>query len=82
METVTAPLLGVFWRRPTPDQPTYVEEGDTIESGQTVGLIEVMKSFHEVTATQPGVVRRILVDDGATVEYGQPLMELASPEDG
>jgi KipI family sensor histidine kinase inhibitor len=79
---VTAPLLGTFWRRPSPDTPPYVEEGDTIEAGQTIGVIEVMKSFHEVTATAAGVVRRILVDDGATVEYGQPLVVVDPPPEG
>jgi len=73
---VFAPLLGTFWRRPSPEAPPFVEAGDRIETGQTVGLIEVMKTFHDVTAPQAGVIRRVLVDDGATVEYGQVLMEL------
>jgi acetyl-CoA carboxylase biotin carboxyl carrier protein len=81
-DIVTAPLLGILWRRPEPESPPFVEEGDTIEAGQTIGLIEVMKSFHEVTANRKGTVRRFLVDEGDTVEYGQPLVELESPPEG
>jgi KipI family sensor histidine kinase inhibitor len=80
--TVTSPLLGVFWRRPAPESPALVVEGDTIEAGQTIGLIEVMKSFHDVTADRAGTVRRFLVDEGDTVEYGQPLVELESRPEG
>jgi KipI family sensor histidine kinase inhibitor len=74
--TVTAPLLGTFYRRPAPEQPPFVAVGDRVAAGQTVGTIEVMKSFHDVTAPAAGVVARVLVDDGATVEYGQPLFAL------
>jgi biotin carboxyl carrier protein len=79
---INAPLLGAFWRRPAPEAPAFVEEGDTIEAGQTVGLIEVMKSFHDVTAPRAGTLRRFLVDEGATVEYGQPLAELDPAPEG
>jgi acetyl-CoA carboxylase biotin carboxyl carrier protein len=79
---MTSPLLGVFWRRPAPESPAFVVEGDTIEAGQTIGLIEVMKSFHDVTADRAGTVRRFLVDEGDTVEYGQPLVELESRPEG
>ncbi len=73
---VAAPLLGTFYRRPSPEAPLFVEVGSAVEPGQTVGLIEVMKSFHEVTAEIAGTVTRILVDEGEAVEFGQPLMEL------
>jgi biotin-dependent carboxylase-like uncharacterized protein len=73
---VSAPLLGTFYRRPSPEAPLFVEEGGAVEPGQTVGLIEVMKSFHEVTAEISGTVRRFLVDEGEAVEFGQPLMEI------
>ena len=78
---ITAPLLGTFYRRSGPDEPAYVDEGGRVEEGQTVGLIEVMKSFHEVTAPVAGIIARVLVEEGATVEFGQPLMEL-EPADG
>jgi|GEM_PF-2595 len=73
---ITAPLVGTFYRRASPEELPFVNEGDTVEAGQVVGLIEVMKTFHEVTATEPGVIERVLVEDGATVEFGTPLMEL------
>lgn len=79
---ITASLLGTFYRRPSPDEPVFVEEGDNVEKGQTVGIIEVMKSFHDVTAHESGVIGRVLVEDGATVEFGQVLMELESGQDG
>ena len=80
--TINAPLLGTFYRRPSPNEPVFIEEGASVEAGQTVGLIEVMKSFHEVTASEPGVVKRVLVEEGASVEFGQPLMELEPAPEG
>ena len=74
---VPAPLLGVFFRRPGPDQPPFAEEGQAVEEGAVLGLIEVMKTYHEVRAPRAGVVVRFLVDDGATVQFGQPLARLA-----
>ncbi|MDP9365208.1 MAG: acetyl-CoA carboxylase, partial [Chloroflexota bacterium] len=75
-DTVTAPLLGVFFRRPAPDQDAFTEEGRAVQKGQTIGLIEVMKTYHEVTAPKSGILAAFLVDDGATVEYGQPVARL------
>lgn len=73
---ITASLLGTFWRRPSPEEPPFVEVGDRVEAGRTVGTIEVMKTFSEVVAPVAGVVTRVLVEDGAMVEYGQALMVL------
>lgn len=75
-QTVKAPVLGVFYRRPAPDQPIFVDEGGAVAAGQTIGLIEVMKTFHEVTAPRAGTLAAFLIEDGATVEYGQPLATL------
>ena len=78
--TVKAPLLGVFFRRPAPDQDAFTEEGRAVQAGQTIGLIEVMKTFHEVTAPRSGILAAFLVDDGATVEYGQPVARLRASQ--
>jgi KipI family sensor histidine kinase inhibitor len=74
---VIAPLLGIFYRRPGPDRPAYAEEGQQVEDGAVLGLIEVMKTYHEVRAPRAGVVEAFLVEDGATVQFGEPLARLA-----
>lgn len=73
---IVAPMLGIFYRRPGPDQPMFAEVGQTIESRQPVGLIEVMKTYHEVTASSDGVLAEFLVEDGQFVEYGQVIARL------
>ena len=74
--TVLAPLPGTFFRRPAPDQPPFKAEGDPIAAGDTVGLIEVMKTFNAVSAEAPGRLVRFLVEDDDAVMAGQPLYEL------
>lgn len=76
MTTVKAPLPGVFYRRPAPDADPYVEEGGTVGAGQTMALIEVMKTFNEVKSDAAGTVVRFLVTDGDEVEIGQDILEL------
>jgi antagonist of KipI len=73
---IVAPMLGVFYRRPGPDQPLFAEVGQTVETGLTIGLIEVMKTYHEVTTPQDGVLAEFLVEDGRFVEYGQVIARL------
>ena len=73
---VLSPLPGTFYRRPAPDQPPYKEEGDAVAAGDVIGLVEVMKSFHEVKADAAGTVSSILVENEAAVQAGQPLMEI------
>jgi biotin carboxyl carrier protein len=75
---VPAPSEGVFYRRPTPDSPPYVEQGASVSAGTTLGLVEVMKSFNQITYGGPGLpdhgtVARILVEDTAEVRFGQTL---------
>jgi acetyl-CoA carboxylase biotin carboxyl carrier protein len=75
---VPAPSEGVFYRRPGPDSPAYVEQGAEVSAGATLGLVEVMKSFNQITYGGPalperGVVVKILVEDTAEVSFGQPL---------
>ncbi len=70
---VKAPIVGTFYRRPAPDAEPYVKEGDRVEKGQVLCIIEAMKLFNEIESEVSGIVRRILVEDGEPVEYGQPL---------
>jgi len=73
---VLSPLPGTFYRRPAPDQPPYKEEGDAVAAGDVIGLVEVMKSFHEVKADAAGTVNSFLVENEAAVQAGQPLVEI------
>ena len=74
--TVKAQMPGTFYRRPDPESDTYVEEGGQVSAGDTVGLIEVMKSFHEVKADEDGRVFKFLVEDEEAVDAGQDLVEM------
>jgi len=71
--TLTAPLVGTFYRRPTPDAEPFVTPGDIVSLGDTLCFIEAMKVMNEIKAEEAGRVLRVLADDGEAVEYGQPL---------
>lgn len=71
---VTAPMLGTFFRRPSPDEAPFVEVGDHVEVGQPVGLIEVMKLYSELKSEVAGTVVRIDAEDAALVEFDAPLI--------
>lgn len=73
---ITTPLSGVFYATPAPEEPPYVQEGDEVEVGQLVGLVEAMKVFNEIHAEVPGTVVRVNVTSGALVQSGQALMLL------
>jgi acetyl-CoA carboxylase biotin carboxyl carrier protein len=73
---VEAPMVGTFYRAPSPGEPPFVQEGDAIGSGETLGILEAMKLMNEVKAEQDGIVRRIHVENAQPVEYGQLLFEL------
>jgi acetyl-CoA carboxylase biotin carboxyl carrier protein len=75
-KTVKAQMPGTFYRRSDPESDPYVEEGDSVSSGDTIGLIEVMKSFHEVKAQEDGMVSKFLVENEEAVDAGQDLVEL------
>ncbi|MER3603003.1 MAG: acetyl-CoA carboxylase, biotin carboxyl carrier protein [Thermus sp.] len=70
---VKAPIVGTFYRAPAPDAPPYVQEGDRVEKGQVLCIIEAMKLMNEIESEVSGIVRKILVQNGEPVEYGQPL---------
>jgi acetyl-CoA carboxylase biotin carboxyl carrier protein len=71
-----SPLLGVFYRRPSPDQPPFVEPGSEVEATSDVCIVDVMKMFTRVQAGTSGTVAEILVEDGTLVEHGQVLMRI------
>jgi oxaloacetate decarboxylase (Na+ extruding) subunit alpha len=73
---IESPMVGTFYRSPAPNQGPFVEEGDHVEVGQTLCILEAMKLFNELKSDHDGVIRRILVGDAEPVEYGQPLFEL------
>ena len=68
-----SPMVGTFYRRPSPDAQNFVEEGATVKEGATVCIIEAMKMMNQISADKSGVIKKILVADGETVEYDQPL---------
>lgn len=76
---ITAPMIGAFYHAASPGDPPFVNVGDAVEVGQTVGIIEAMKIMNEITADIAGTVAEIYVQNGQPVEYGQPLLRLAPP---
>ena len=76
MRFVSAPLTGVWYAAPSPGARSYVGEGDEINTGQVVGLIEAMKLFNEIKSDAAGTVTRILVESGTLVKRKQPLLEI------
>jgi acetyl-CoA carboxylase biotin carboxyl carrier protein len=70
---VEAPMVGTFYRAPAPGAEPFVKEGDFVEKGQTLCIIEALKVMNEIESEVSGIVRKILVENGQPVEYGQPL---------
>lgn len=71
---ILAPMVGTFYSAASPTDKPYVSEGDIVEQGQTIGLIEAMKMMNEIEADRSGRVVRVAVENGKPVEYGQPLV--------
>ncbi len=71
---VKSPMVGTFYRAPSPDAAPFVEIGDTVKAGQTICIIEAMKLMNEIEADQDGVIKALLVENGQPVEYGEPLI--------
>lgn len=70
---ITAPLPGIFYRRPAPDKPPFADVGDTVEAGQTIGLIEIMKQFTEVRSDAAGVLTAFESEDQGMVGPGDTI---------
>ena len=74
--SILSPLPGVFYSSQSPDKPPYVEEGDTIKSGQVLCIIESMKIMNEIESEHNGVIKKILVNNTDPVEFNQPLYDI------
>ena len=74
---VKSPMVGTFYRSPSPGAKPFVEVGQTVKAGDTLCIIEAMKLLNEIEAEVAGEVREVLVDNGQPVEYGQPLFVIA-----
>lgn len=71
--TIKSPMVGTFYRRPSPDKPIYVNVGDEVVKGQVLCIIEAMKLFNEIESEVAGKIVKILVEEGTPVEFDQPL---------
>ncbi|HRA73908.1 MAG TPA: acetyl-CoA carboxylase biotin carboxyl carrier protein, partial [Flavobacterium sp.] len=71
--TIKSPMIGTFYRKPSPDKPLFVEVGSTVAKGNVLCVIEAMKLFNEIESEVSGKIVKILVDDMSPVEYDQPL---------
>jgi acetyl-CoA carboxylase biotin carboxyl carrier protein len=74
MIAITSPMVGTFYRSPSPEAPPFVEVGDDVSPGKVVCIIEAMKLFNEIEAELKGKIAKILVENGQPVEYGQKIM--------
>ena len=71
---VKSPMVGTFYRCPSPGAKAFVEVGDTVKSGDTICIVEAMKLLNEIESDKDGVIKAILVENGQPVEYGEPLV--------
>lgn len=71
--TIKSPIIGTFYRKPSPDKPTFVEVGDSVKEGDVLCIIEAMKLFNEIESEVSGKIVKVLVDDSSPVEFDQPL---------
>ena len=71
--TVKAPIIGTFYRKPSPDKPAFVETGDSVSEGSVLCVIEAMKLFNEIESEVSGKIVKVLVEDSMPVEFDQPL---------
>ena len=74
--SILSPMPGVFYSSQSPDKPPYIEEGDTIKSGQVLCIIESMKIMNEIESEHNGVIKKILVNNSDPVEFNQPLYDI------
>ena len=76
VESIDSPLVGTFYRAPSPEADPFVGVGDRVSEGTTICIVEAMKVMNEITTELPGVIEKILVENGDSVEFGQPLFHI------
>ena len=77
MQSIDSPMVGIIYLTPKPSSPAFVKNGQKIKKGDTICLIEAMKTFNEIKSDKNGIVKSILVKNGEAVEFGQPLFEIS-----
>ena len=77
MQSIDSPMVGIIYLTPKPSSPPFVKSGQKIKKGDTICLIEAMKTFNEIKSDKDGIVKSILVKNGEAVEFGQPLFEIS-----
>jgi len=75
-EAITSPMVGTFYRKPSPDAPNFVEVGSTVSEGQTICIIEAMKVMNEIKAEKSGTITSISVDDSTPVQFGDTMFTI------
>ncbi len=78
LHIITSPIVGTFFRAPSPTSDAFVKLGDSVESGQTLCIVEAMKLMNEIQSDAGGIIAKIFVENGQPIEYGQPLFGLKS----
>lgn len=76
VEIIKSPMVGTFYRSPSPDNPPFVSQGDQVSAEKVVCIIEAMKVMNEIHAEMSGTIVEVLIEDGHSVEYGQPLFKV------
>ena len=74
--TIDSPMVGIIYLTPKPSSPPFVKKGQKVKKGDTICLIEAMKTFNEIKSDKEGLIKDILVKNGEAIEFGQPLFEI------
>ena len=77
IQSIDSPMVGIIYMTPKPSSPPFVKTGQKIKKGDTICLIEAMKTFNEIKSDKDGIVKSILVKNGEAIEFGQPLFEIS-----
>lgn len=74
--TINSPMVGTFYRRPSPEEKNFVSVGDTVDEDTVICIVEAMKVMNEIKAETSGTITKVLLEDGTPVQYGEPLFEI------